>query len=249
MVLAVGIKALAKKKVNKELTAILVLAMLLPAFSVANAEVRKETAANTHKLVINNKEYVVTTNVEAMIDFSVQSITANPSTIDLAPGEAKSFTVSAIGKNGGVIGAIEVANETSYATSDPAIITVKKENNLANVYAAANAQNGDSEKINITYRADGKDFKAEITVKIVDNRAKGTLIGKIVDADDTASLVGGVVKIFDGNNLLVSEVTTQEDGSYETRLCQEPTGLQYFPSELCYGYIICNDKFSQYNYL
>ncbi len=218
MVLAVGIKALAKKKVNKELTAILVLAMLLPAFTVANAEVRKETAANTHKLVINNKEYVVTTNVEAMIDFSVQSIKANPSSIEMAPGEAKAFTVSAIDGNGGVIGAVEVASETTYATSDPAIITVKKENNLANVYAAANAQNGESETINIIYRADGKDFKAEITVKIVDNRAKGTLIGKIVDADDTASLVGGVVKIFDGNNLLVSEVITNEDGAYETTL-------------------------------
>ncbi len=68
LVLVVAFRALNKKTVSKGLTFVLILTMLVPAFSAVNAEEVTETVNNTHKLVINNKEYVVNTTVEAVFE-------------------------------------------------------------------------------------------------------------------------------------------------------------------------------------
>lgn len=71
-ILTVGIRGLKGKSVKKELTALFILALLLPSSSPVNAQPATEsqiaTASFSHKLVVNNKEYVVTTTVEATME-------------------------------------------------------------------------------------------------------------------------------------------------------------------------------------
>lgn len=148
----------------------------------------------------------------------VRSITANPSEIEMAPGEVKSFTVTA---NDGLNSNpnVEVEDDTSYNISNSNIITVQKDkpHNKVNVTAAANAQDGDQETIYITYNAHGQEFKDRISVKIVDKRARGTLVGKVVDAVNGKPLQGATVKIYNGNRL-VTDMKTKEDGTYDASL-------------------------------
>lgn len=146
----------------------------------------------------------------------VRSIKANPSSIEMAPGEVKSFTVSAKDGQSGIAD-VEMEDDISYRSSDSDIITVEKENNKVSVKAAANAQDGDEETIYITYKANGKEFKDEIEVTIIDNRERGSLVGKVIDAANSTPIEGAHVKIHNGNRL-VTDVRTEADGTYKTDL-------------------------------
>ncbi|MDL4838927.1 carboxypeptidase regulatory-like domain-containing protein [Aquibacillus rhizosphaerae] len=148
----------------------------------------------------------------------VRSISANPSNLELAPGEAKSFTVTS--KDGlNNVENVENKGNTLYSISDSNIIKVEKDEDSGQVYvvAAESAQDGDRETITISYNVHDKVVKDTITVNIVDNREKGTLVGKVIDAVSTESIQGASVKVYNGSRL-VSDIKTQEDGTYETSL-------------------------------
>lgn len=91
-ILTVGIRGLQKKSVKKELIALFILALLLPSSSAANAETQAEpqiaTASFTHKLVVNNREYVVTTTVEATMEEPPAPGTVSGTILNAINGEA-----------------------------------------------------------------------------------------------------------------------------------------------------------------
>lgn len=68
IILFIAVRALVKKRVTKGLGALLILALLIPTFASVQAEEKKETAEYINKLVIKDKEYVVTTTVEAVME-------------------------------------------------------------------------------------------------------------------------------------------------------------------------------------
>jgi len=148
----------------------------------------------------------------------VRSIKANPTSLEMAPGESKILLVDARDglNNSSDVGGDE---DISYRSSNSSIVTVDKDpiNNNANVRVAENAQDGDTVTIYVTFKAQGKEFKEEVTVKVVDTRERGTLVGRVVDAVDSSSLDGASVKIYNGTRV-VSDIETSEDGTYETSL-------------------------------
>jgi uncharacterized repeat protein (TIGR01451 family) len=147
----------------------------------------------------------------------VRSIKANSSEIEIAPGESKKLLVKAISG----AGEVDVATDDaiSYSASDPSIITVEKDrdHNNANIIAAPSAQDGDTATVNITYKVNGKEFKDQVRVTVIDARERGTLEGKVVDAVNTNPLLGASVKIYNGTRLM-KDVQTIEDGTYDVSL-------------------------------
>lgn len=73
-------KAYKSKKLKKEVALLLILTFVTSSFTItiAKADERKETIKETHKLTINNKDYVNTTTVEAILDIDTNlSLKAN----------------------------------------------------------------------------------------------------------------------------------------------------------------------------
>jgi uncharacterized repeat protein (TIGR01451 family) len=60
--------ALKKKSLKKSVTTVVILAMILPSFTVAKAGELKETIKETKTITVNNKEYKLTVTVESTLD-------------------------------------------------------------------------------------------------------------------------------------------------------------------------------------
>ncbi|PGZ94146.1 hypothetical protein COE51_22890 [Bacillus pseudomycoides] len=79
-VLILALIALKKKRVKKSVTTLIVIAMILPSFTAAKAEELKETVKETHTVTVNNKEYTLTINVEAVIDVKDSEVSIDSKT-------------------------------------------------------------------------------------------------------------------------------------------------------------------------
>lgn len=153
---------------------------------------------------------------EATEGSCVRSISANPSNLELSPGESKSISVTATNELG-EFGYVETDKDTSYETSNSDIISVKKNDTNVEVSAAANAQDGDEESVTITYKSAGKEFRDVVTVKVVDKRERGKLVGQVVDAVELSPIKEASVAIYNGDRL-VKTMKTEEDGTYSIDL-------------------------------
>lgn len=145
-------------------------------------------------------------------------IEANPSVMNIAPGETLELVVKAI--NG--FGEDEVVSGLDYNNyevleSEDIIVEKNSETNKAYIVASENAESGETAKINVTLSICDIDFSTTVTVNVVRESAKGTLIGKIVDAEGDTPISGATVTIFDGDNQ-VTETTTNENGTYQVLL-------------------------------
>ncbi|MEH7095612.1 VWA domain-containing protein [Neobacillus vireti] len=67
-ILSIAVIALRKKNLKKEVASLLILSLMVPSFSHANAAILKENISATYKVSVDNKTYELVTTVQADVD-------------------------------------------------------------------------------------------------------------------------------------------------------------------------------------
>ncbi|TXC90913.1 VWA domain-containing protein [Metabacillus litoralis] len=151
LVMFIAYRELKKKRLKKEVTFLVVLAMLIPSFSLANAEEQKEIIEKTHKIVIDGEEYELTTTVEAVLDVDTT----------LMLKASRSFGFSTLKWN-----AVEGAGYQVKRGLTPSNLDVIAENVTQNSYVDESSKADETYYYLVTAQKDGKEMYRSTLVMV-----------------------------------------------------------------------------------